>query len=362
MLTSSTGRYPQIQQHGVSNIPNAQRYRNEPSSGATVYANRQVYQRQQIQNYEALQRQEYFRAVASLPGTSDQLGQKRSREPLERQEDHELLQEPPMKKQHYDITFDSDSEDEDITPPNTIQISLSAEQQAVIKLARGGCNIFLTGAAGCGKTVTLTKLLDTLKAEKKKFRVISPTAIAALPLKGTTMHSFFGWGLDPFEKTSHERVASFSPSTRKRIETVQVFIIEEISMLSSLLLDKINEDLREIMANDCPFGGKQVIFTGDFNQLPVRDPKPHQRLRIHTNTSTNISLSCRSKPVLNVTAASLTHCLARDLSTAQTLFAVQSTTTKTNGHSRQGSGTISNYETFDLTLSTAKRIPSFRPY
>ncbi len=74
------------------------------------------------------------------------------------------------------------------------KIELSPEQQKVVNMAMRKNNIFLTGAAGCGKTVTLKEILDRFKKKKTggNVQVVAPTGIAALPLEGKTTYSFAG--------------------------------------------------------------------------------------------------------------------------------------------------------------------------
>jgi hypothetical protein len=91
------------------------------------------------------------------------------------------------------------------TPPQTSVdacIVLTPDQQSVVDLANSGHNIFLTGAAGCGKTVTLKEIIRCLKGKPRRIRVsvIAPTGIAALPLKGMTTYSFAGWTTESFKR------------------------------------------------------------------------------------------------------------------------------------------------------------------
>jgi ATP-dependent DNA helicase PIF1 len=97
---------------------------------------------------------------------------------------------PALSKEELNISHDLPP-----SPPAIFEekkIKLSEEQEKVAKLVLKGENVFLTGAAGCGKTVTLKEILRRLKMKKKKVQVVAPTGIAALPLGGRTTYSFAG--------------------------------------------------------------------------------------------------------------------------------------------------------------------------
>jgi Cdc6-like AAA superfamily ATPase len=100
-------------------------------------------------------------------------------------------------------------------PVQEMKIELSPEQEKVVKMALRKDNIFLTGAAGCGKTVTLKEILARLKKKKKggNVQVVAPTGIAALPLDGKTTYSFAG-------------VSETSFQSGKRIGLIRDFAVE----------------------------------------------------------------------------------------------------------------------------------------
>jgi ATP-dependent DNA helicase PIF1 len=152
------------------------------------------------------------------------------------------------------------------------KICLTPEQQNVVDTALRGHNIFLTGAAGCGKTVTLKKLLATFKEGNIAFQVVAPTGMAALPLGGKTTCSFLGWKPDALQTPIKKLMKYPSESVRKAVKRIQVLIIEEISMVENQTLERMNLVIQAILEDDRPFGGKQVIFTGDFHQLPPVKP------------------------------------------------------------------------------------------
>lgn len=135
----------------------------------------------------------------------------------------------------------------------------------VLSYIQKGENIFLTGFAGTGKSYILNKLKEIYK---KKLTITSTTGIAAVNVKGQTIHSWAGVGLckSPLHKTIDK--IKGRPSTLRQILNCKILAIDEISMLNIEAFEYINEVLKEIRRSDKPFGGIQVIFIGDFFQLP----------------------------------------------------------------------------------------------
>ena len=131
-------------------------------------------------------------------------------------------------------------------------------------------SLFLTGKAGTGKST----LLDYFrKNAKKKVAILAPTGVAAVNVEGETIHSFFG--LKPgFEK---EEVAALKkPKKARLLQSLEVIVIDEISMVRADLLDTVNLFLQKARENEDFFGGVQMIFVGDLYQLPpviTRDEK-----------------------------------------------------------------------------------------
>ncbi len=143
-----------------------------------------------------------------------------------------------------------------------MDIKLSAEQEALFEVMEGSNqHLFITGRAGAGKSVLLRHFRGNTH---KKIVVAAPTGIAALNVRGQTIHSLFKLPPQLFRK------GSLSPN--KRLETllrrIDCVVIDEISMVRADLLDAIDERLREANDNDEPFGGVQIIMFGDVYQLP----------------------------------------------------------------------------------------------
>lgn len=163
-------------------------------------------------------------------------------------------------------------------PKQVNKIFLSNEQRTVLQMVvQQGKNVFFTGSAGTGKSVLLREIIRELRHKYSKkqdaIAVTASTGIAACNIGGVTLHSFAGFGL------GKEDVANLVGKIRKnrkattRWMRTQVLIIDEISMVDPGLLDKLN-DIAQIMKKkrDRPFGGIQVIITGDFFQLPPVSP------------------------------------------------------------------------------------------
>ena len=147
----------------------------------------------------------------------------------------------------------------------TKQEESDSEFTKVLTLLLNGENVFLTGYAGTGKSYILNKLKEKLK---KKLTITSTTGIAAVNVKGQTLHSWAGVGLckNPVYKTI-EKIKT-RPSVMKQILGCKILAIDEISMLNIETFEYVDEVFRAIRDSNEPFGGIQVLFIGDFYQLP----------------------------------------------------------------------------------------------
>ena len=136
-----------------------------------------------------------------------------------------------------------------------------------------GRSVFLTGKAGTGKTTFLRYVTQTTS---KRFVVLAPTGVAAINAGGSTIHSFFQLPLCPYlpdvkelvtEYQMPERYRSLRKERVKIIRTLDLLIIDEISMVRADLLDAVDMTLRRYRHNDKPFGGVQLLMIGDAQQL-----------------------------------------------------------------------------------------------
>lgn len=141
----------------------------------------------------------------------------------------------------------------------------NSEYQKVLSLLLNGENVFLTGYAGTGKSYILNKLKEKLK---KKLTITSTTGIAAVNVKGQTLHSWAGVGLckNPVYKAI-DKIRT-RPSVMKQIKNCKILAIDEISMLNIETFEYVDEVFKVIRDSVEPFGGIQVLFIGDFYQLP----------------------------------------------------------------------------------------------
>lgn len=129
-----------------------------------------------------------------------------------------------------------------------------------------GESVLLTGPAGAGKTFVLNQFIRLAKSEGKHVSVTATTGLAATHLGGTTIHSWSGIGIT--DELPRGIVEHMSKGRFEIIEKTDVLIIDEISMLHDYRLDMVDEICRAVRKKDEPFGGIQVIMSGDFFQLP----------------------------------------------------------------------------------------------
>lgn len=126
--------------------------------------------------------------------------------------------------------------------------------------------MLLTGPAGAGKTFVLNQFIKLAKSEGKHVSVTATTGLAATHLGGTTIHSWAGIGVSDYLPSGFAE--HLGKGRREIIEKTDVLIIDEISMLHDYRLDMVDEACRLVRRKDEPFGGIQLIMSGDFFQLP----------------------------------------------------------------------------------------------
>ena len=161
----------------------------------------------------------------------------------------------------------SENMTENIVIKQLTKKTLSEKQKNAYDLMIRGFNIFLTGPGGTGKT-EIIKLFCKEYEKLKKIGVTSTTGTSAILINGTTIHSYLGIKLGKDSVESLYLKISNSPFVLKRWTELNCLIIDEISMLDPDLFDKLELLARKLRKNEKPFGGIQLILTGDFLQLP----------------------------------------------------------------------------------------------
>jgi ATP-dependent exoDNAse (exonuclease V) alpha subunit len=142
------------------------------------------------------------------------------------------------------------------------------KQTEAFNILKTGKNVFLTGEPGSGKTHTINRYIAYLRSCGVEPAVTASTGIAATHIGGYTIHSWSGIGIKS-EITPYEMEALHEKkSLVNRINKANVLIVDEISMLDGKVLNSIDLILRMLRRDENPFGGMQIIFSGDFFQLP----------------------------------------------------------------------------------------------
>lgn len=129
-----------------------------------------------------------------------------------------------------------------------------------------GQNIFLTGKAGTGKTTFLKSLKER---SPKRMIVVAPTGVAAINAGGVTIHSFFQLSFAPQIGTENEQIRQmrFNKEKINIIRSLDLLVIDEISMVRADILDAIDKVMRRFKNGRKPFGGAQLLMIGDLQQL-----------------------------------------------------------------------------------------------
>lgn len=142
------------------------------------------------------------------------------------------------------------------------------QQSKALAILKSGRNVFLTGSAGAGKTYVLNQYIQYLKQHGVPVAITASTGIAATHMNGQTIHSWAGIGIKDYVSDRYLASLRDKKYFRDKMDKVKVLIIDEISMLHRNQLDAVDYVLKFFKQNDEPFGGVQVIFSGDFFQLP----------------------------------------------------------------------------------------------
>lgn len=152
-------------------------------------------------------------------------------------------------------------------------ITLSQEQQKVLDLVvNQSKSVFFTGSAGTGKSVLMRAIIAELRKkysrEPDRVAVTASTGLAACNIGGVTLHSFGGIGLGKEDVPALVKKIKRNQKAKNRWIRTKILIVDEISMVDGDLFDKLEGIARHMRNNGRPFGGIQLVITGDFFQLP----------------------------------------------------------------------------------------------
>ena len=149
--------------------------------------------------------------------------------------------------------------------------NLSTQQREVFNKYKKGNNIFITGPGGTGKTYLIKKIVEDAKSQNREYKVCALTGCAAILLEcnAVTLHAFAGIGLA--NGSINQVVDRVLKNSKKKVNWKKIVLlrVDEVSMLSLklfIILDLIAKRVKQ--KRDIPFGGIQIIFSGDFYQLP----------------------------------------------------------------------------------------------
>lgn len=141
-------------------------------------------------------------------------------------------------------------------------------QKDALSILKLGHTTFLTGAAGAGKSHVLREYIQYLKEHGIAHAVTASTGIASTHINGMTIHSWSGIGVKDRLTAQDIEAIEEKQNLYKRYTNTHVLIIDEVSMLHANFLDMLNRVAKAIRRDERPFGGVQVVFCGDFFQLP----------------------------------------------------------------------------------------------
>ncbi len=193
---------------------------------------------------------------------------------------------------------------------------MDAKQNYQLQLAGNfveftGRNIFLTGKAGTGKTTFLHNLK---KVSLKRMVVVAPTGVAAINAGGVTIHSFFQLPFGPWipgykpdnRSADQQKYNRFSKNKIKIIKSLDLLVIDEVSMVRADIMDGIDETLRRYRPGNLPFGGVQMLMIGDLQQLaPVVKDNEWNVLKEYYDTA--FFFSCKALQKTTYISIELNH-------------------------------------------------------
>jgi ATP-dependent DNA helicase PIF1 len=141
-------------------------------------------------------------------------------------------------------------------------------QKEALDILKAGYNVYLTGCAGSGKTYLLEQFITSLRFKKIRAGITASTGVAATHLSGMTIHAWAGVGIKNTLTDGDLDELLQRKYLLRRFRDTKVLIIDEVSMLSAHTFEAVDRILRLFKNTDEPFGGLQVVLSGDFFQLP----------------------------------------------------------------------------------------------
>lgn len=150
---------------------------------------------------------------------------------------------------------------------------MNDEQSKAFDAVVQGKNIFLTGPAGTGKSFLINEIKQWATTNNKRFAITALTGCAAVLINGRTLHSTLGLGLgDKSIDFMINKLKKCNKTQYTRLQSLDLLVIDEVSMMSDDLFEKASNLLSVIRNNTKPFGGVQVVLSGDMCQLgPIKD-------------------------------------------------------------------------------------------
>lgn len=139
-------------------------------------------------------------------------------------------------------------------------------QSEALAILEAGANVFLTGAPGAGKTYVLNAFIAQARKSGASVAVTASTGIAATHINGQTIHSWSGVGVAT--ALNDALLKRIKTRRKRRIQAVDILVIDEVSMMHAWLFDMVDRVCREVRRDPRPFGGLQVVLSGDLFQLP----------------------------------------------------------------------------------------------
>lgn len=182
-------------------------------------------------------------------------------------------EEPTIKLKLNDNYYDYDADDkflkkDDLIAKRNYEKNLTVSQKQVVQKVKNGESIFFSGSAGTGKSYLLHYLLKYVLHHRKGVYATAPTGLAAINISGITLYSWAGIGIGEGTKQELYKHVSKKKQIVEKWKSTKILIIDEASMISSHLFDKMDYIGQTIRKNKTLFGGIQLIVSGDFLQLP----------------------------------------------------------------------------------------------